>query len=99
MEGLTPTLNVERKHPAYVCGRIFAIMDDLQRTVFRVARQNINTTFAERYFGRAIDNPQVVLVAGRRNTTAWLKRLRGPLRRASWASAYERRLDELFRSA
>jgi CRISPR-associated protein Csd1 len=96
-EGLTPTLNVDRKRPAaYVCGRIFAIMDDLQRTVFRVAKQNLNTTFAERYFGRAIDNPQVVLVSGRRNTTAWLKRLRGPLRRAHWASAYERRLDELF---
>jgi CRISPR-associated protein Csd1 len=95
-EGLTPTLNPDRKQPANVCGRIFAIMDDLQRTVFRVANQNINTTFAERYFGRAIDNPQVVLVSGRRNTTAWLKRLRGPLRRAHWASAYERRLDELF---
>jgi CRISPR-associated protein Csd1 len=95
-ERLTPTLNLDRKQPAYVCGRIFAIMDDLQRTVFRVAGQNLNTTFAERYFGRAIDNPQVVLVAGRRDTTAWLKRLRGPLRRAHWASAYERRLDELF---
>jgi CRISPR-associated protein, Csd1 family len=96
IEGLTPTLNVKSKRPAYVCGRIFAIMDDLQRTVFRVAGQNINTTFAERYFGRAIDNPQVVLVTGRRSATAWLKRLRGPLRRANWASAYERRLDELF---
>jgi CRISPR-associated protein Csd1 len=95
-EGLTPTLNLDRKQPANVCGRIFAIMDDLQRTVFRVAGQNLNTTFAERYFGRAIDNPQVVLVSGRRDTTAWLKRLRGPLRRAHWASAYERRLDELF---
>lgn len=95
-EGLTPTLNVDKRTPAYMCGRIFAVMDDLQRTVFRVAGQNINTTFAERYFGRAIDNPRAVLVAGRRHTTAWLKRLRGPLRRASWASAYETRLDSLF---
>ncbi|MFG1888141.1 type I-C CRISPR-associated protein Cas8c/Csd1 [Micromonospora sp. NPDC049051] len=95
-ERLTPTLSVEHKPPAYVSGRIFAVMDDLQRTVFRVADQKLNTTFAERYFGRAIDNPQVVIVSGRRNVQAWLKRLRGPLRRPNWSEAYERRLDDLF---
>ncbi|MFY1597333.1 type I-C CRISPR-associated protein Cas8c/Csd1 [Micromonospora sp. WMMD737] len=95
-ERLTPTLSVEHKQPAYVSGRIFAVMDDLQRTVFRVADQKLNTTFAERYFGRAIDNPQVVIVSGRRNVQAWLKRLRGPLRRPNWSEAYERRLDDLF---
>ncbi|MGC4806811.1 type I-C CRISPR-associated protein Cas8c/Csd1 [Micromonospora sp. DT233] len=95
-ERLTPDLNVENKTPAYVSGRIVAVMDDLQRTVFRVADQNLNTTFAERYFARAIDNPQVVIVAGRRNVVAWLKRLRGPLRRPQWSDAYERRLDDLF---
>lgn len=95
-ERLTPTLNVENKQPAYVSGRIFAVMDDLQRTVSRVADQKLNTTFAERYFGRAIDNPQVVVVTGRRNVQAWLKRLRGPLHRPNWSEAYERRLDDLF---
>ncbi|WP_329104628.1 type I-C CRISPR-associated protein Cas8c/Csd1 [Micromonospora sp. NBC_01699] len=95
-ERLTPTLSVDKKHPAYVSGRIMAVMDDLQRTVFRVADQKLNTTFAERYFSRAIDNPQVVLISGRRNTTAWLKRLRGPLHRPNWSEAYERRLDDLF---
>lgn len=95
-ERLTPTLNEENPKPAFVSGRIFAVMDDLQRTVFRVADQKLNTTFAERYFGRAVDNPQVVLVSGRRNVTAWLKRLRGPLHRPNWSEAYERRLDDLF---
>lgn len=95
-ERLTPTLDVDNKQPAYVSGRIFAVMDDLQRTVFRVADQKLNTTFAERYFGRAIDNPQVVIVTGRRNVQAWLKRLRGPLHRPNWSEAYERRLDDLF---
>ncbi|SCF19379.1 CRISPR-associated protein, Csd1 family [Micromonospora viridifaciens] len=95
-ERLTPTLNVDHKQPAYVSGRILAVMDDLQRTVFRVADQKLNTTFAERYFGRAIDNPRVVIVSGRRNVQAWLKRLRGPLRRPNWSEAYERRLDDLF---
>jgi len=95
-ERLTPTLNTKQKQPAYVSGRIFAVMDDLQRTVFRVADQKLNTTFAERYFGRAINNPQVVIVSGRRNVQAWLKRLRGPLHRPNWSEAYARRLDDLF---
>lgn len=95
-ERLTPTLNDDNKKPAHIAGRIFAVMDDLQRTVFRVADQKLNTTFAERYFARGIDNPRVVLVSGGRNVTAWLKRLRGPLRRPGWSAAYERRLDDLY---
>ncbi|MEV6814794.1 type I-C CRISPR-associated protein Cas8c/Csd1 [Micromonospora sp. NPDC051296] len=95
-ERLTPTLNLEHKQPAYVSGRIFAVMDDLQRTVFRAAKQELNTTFAERHFGRAIGNPQTVIVSGRPTVQAWLRRLRGPLGRPNWSSAYERRLDDLF---
>ncbi len=95
-ERLTPTLNVENKHPAYVSGRIVAVMDDLQRNVFRIAKQPLNTSFADRYFGRAVDNPRVVIVAGRRTAQAWLKRLGGPLRRPAWSAAYAQRLDDLF---
>ncbi|MDG4829473.1 type I-C CRISPR-associated protein Cas8c/Csd1 [Solwaraspora sp. WMMD1047] len=95
-ERLTPTLNDDNNAPAYVSGRIFAVLDDLQRTVFQVAKQPLNTTFAERYFGRAITNPQAVLVSGERTATAWLRRLRGPLRRPSWATAYQNRLDDLY---
>src|SRR5690606_37031792 len=69
---------------------------DLQRATSRLAGQTVNTTFTERYFGRAIDNPQAVIVTGRRNVQAWLKRLRGPLKRPAWSAAYERRLDDLF---
>jgi CRISPR-associated protein Csd1 len=95
-ERLTPTLDDDRTTPAYVSGRIFAVLDDLQRTVFQVARQPLNTSYAERYLGRAITNPRVVLVAGERTATAWLRRLRGPLRRPAWATAYQNRLDELY---
>lgn len=95
-ERLTPTLSDDNTKPAYIAGRIFAVMDDLQRTVYRVAEQKLNTTFAERYFARGIDNPRVVLVTGGRNVTAWLKRLRGPLHRPNWSQAYERRLDDLY---
>lgn len=95
-ERLTPTLNDDNDTPAYLSGRIFAVLDDLQRTVFMVAKQPLNTSFAERYLPRAITNPQVVLVAAERNYIAWLRRLRGPLRRPAWAAAYQNRLDGLY---
>lgn len=95
-ERLTPTLNLENKDPAYLSGRAFAVLDDLQRAVYRAAGQQLNTTFAERYMGRAITNPRAVLVNGQRSATAWLRRLRGPLRRPSWATAYANRLADIF---
>ncbi|MFG1886008.1 type I-C CRISPR-associated protein Cas8c/Csd1 [Micromonospora sp. NPDC049102] len=95
-ERLTPTLNLDNNDPAYLSGRAFAVLDDLQQTVFRAANQPLNTTFAERYMGRAITNPRVVLVNGQRTSTAWLRRLRGPLRKPGWARAYANRLDDIF---
>jgi len=95
-ERLTPTVNLESKDPAYLSGRAFAVLDDLQQAVYRAAKQPLNTSFAERYMGRAITNPRAVLVNGQRSATAWLRRLRGPLRRPAWANAYARRLEEIF---
>ncbi|MDG4788678.1 type I-C CRISPR-associated protein Cas8c/Csd1 [Micromonospora sp. WMMD1102] len=96
LERLTPTVNPENDDPAYLSGRAFAVLDDLQQAVYRAANQPLNTTFAERYMGRAITNPRAVLVNGQRTATAWLRRLRGPLRRPSWATAYANRLDDIF---
>lgn len=95
-ERLTPTLNLDNKDPAYLSGRAFAVLDDLQQAVYRAADQKLNTTFAERYMGRAITNPRAVLINGQRTATAWLRRLRGPLRKPNWADAYARRLEEVY---
>ena len=95
-ERLTPALNVDNTNAAYVSGRIFAVLDDLQRTVYHAAQQSLNTTFADRYLARAITNPRAVLVTGRRYATAWLRRLRGPLKKPGWAMTYMKQLDDLF---
>lgn len=95
-ERLTPMLNPDSRDPAYLSGRAFAVLDDLQQAVYRAANQPLNTSFAERYMGRAIANPRVVLVSGQRTATAWLRRLRGPLGRTGAARAYAQRLDEIF---
>jgi len=90
-----PALNTENRGPAYVCGRIFAVLEDLQRAVqTRRGGEGLNVTFTDRYFARAVTNPIVALVAGRRDARAWLKRLRRD--RPGWAYAYETRLDDLF---
>jgi CRISPR-associated protein Csd1 len=95
-EAPMPTLNLDEPDAAYHCGRAFAILDELQRAVFRVARQPLNTSFADRQLGRAVLNPRSALVAGQRTAPAWLRRLRGPLRRPTWADAYQRRLDDVY---
>ncbi|OJF14511.1 type I-C CRISPR-associated protein Cas8c/Csd1 [Couchioplanes caeruleus] len=93
-KALMATLNPDHPSPAYLAGRIFAVLEDLQLANARAYNQSINTTFADRYFSRAITSPLSALVAGRRDARAWLKRLRRV--RPKSAYFYEQRLDELF---
>jgi CRISPR-associated protein Csd1 len=93
-KALMPALNPDHPSPAYLAGRIFAVLEDLQLANARAYGQSINTTFADRYFSRAITSPLTALVAGRREARAWLKRLRRV--RPQSAYFYEQRLDELF---
>jgi CRISPR-associated protein Csd1 len=95
-EALMPTLDLDNPDVGYHCGRAFAILEQLQLAVARAAKQSVNTSFADRYLGRAILNPRSALIAGERTSRAWLKRLRGPLQRPSVATAYQKRLDEVF---
>ena len=64
--------------------------------MFRVANQPLNTSFAQRYLGRAIINPRAALISGQRASQAWLRRLAGPLRRPSWAAVYQQRMDDTY---
>ena len=90
-----PTLNPDNHQPAYLAGRIFAALEDLQRYAALVrGGEPLNVTFADRYFARAVTSPAVALVAGRKDARAWLKRLRRD--RPGAVSRYEQQLDELF---
>lgn len=94
-EAFMPMLNPAHRQPAYLAGRIFAALEDVQASASRArGDQQLNTTFTDRYFARAITSPAVAIVAGRRDAGAWLKRLRRD--RPAWAVVAERRLDELF---
>jgi CRISPR-associated protein Csd1 len=94
-EAYMPALNPEHHQPAYLAGRAFAVLEDIQLSAARAAGDSApNVTFTDRYFARAVTSPAVALVAGRRDASAWLKKLRRD--RPTWAVAAQKRLDDLF---
>ncbi|WP_214107287.1 type I-C CRISPR-associated protein Cas8c/Csd1 [Acrocarpospora catenulata] len=91
-----PTLNPGNNQPAYLSGRIFAVLEDIQLSAARAeGDEPPNTTFADKYWGRATTSPALVLLAGSKNSRAWLKRMRR--KKPGWASAVGGRLDDLVR--
>lgn len=86
MDRLTP----DTTDPAYLCGRMFAVLEDIQRT----ALENINTTIGDKFFGAAMGRPLPVLTMLRKNATGHLRRLRGSKKKAA-GIALDRRLDEI----
>lgn len=89
-----PTLNPDNHQRAYLAGRIFAALEDIQLSAARAEGDEApNVTFADRYFARAVTSPAVALVAGRRDAQAWLKRLKR--RRPAFAEIARQRLDQL----
>jgi CRISPR-associated protein Csd1 len=94
-EAYMPILNPRNNEPAYLAGRVFAVLEDIQLSAARAAGDDApNVSFTDRYFARAVTSPAVALVSGRRDARAWLKKLRRD--RPVWAMRAEQRLDELF---
>ncbi|MGH3629513.1 MAG: type I-C CRISPR-associated protein Cas8c/Csd1 [Sciscionella sp.] len=94
-EAYMPTLNPDHHQPAYLSGRIFAVLERLQYEAGKArGDEGLNVTFSDRYFARAVTSPAVALVAGRRDAQAWLKRLSRDHGRSAWY--YKKLLDELF---
>lgn len=55
-EDISVGLDVERKDVAYVLGRLFAVLEDLQEA----ANPGINSTIKDRYFNSACSTPAIV---------------------------------------
>ncbi|MFI2712163.1 type I-C CRISPR-associated protein Cas8c/Csd1 [Micromonospora sp. NPDC018662] len=73
-EGPAAVLDEKQDNPAYLYGRLFAVLESLQRTAYGKDEQP-NTTFFHRYFAGAVANPRVALVQGGQLYPAWLKKL------------------------
>ncbi|GAA2579908.1 type I-C CRISPR-associated protein Cas8c/Csd1 [Dactylosporangium fulvum] len=73
-EGPTAVLDEKQDNPAYLYGRLFAVLESLQYSAYPKDAQP-NTTFFHRYFAGAVANPRVALVQGSQLYPAWIKKL------------------------
>lgn len=96
--GETPvdTLDATSTDPAYLSGRLFAVLESIQREALydRKAKRGPNTTIADKFFSAAMASPLAVLTMLRKNATGHLKRLRRDNPGA--CVALTNRLDDLY---
>jgi CRISPR-associated protein Csd1 len=89
MPGLDPTNTA----PTYVAGRLFATLEQIQ---YDVSDGRLNTTYGDRFFAGAIANPRAALLTGRRDSIAWLRKLRNSAKKKGAAARHEKELDALY---
>ena len=70
-EEIMPTLNPDHSHPAYQCGRLLAVLDEVQRNAI-----SPRATLVDRYYGAASVTPAVVFGALVRNAQNHLSKFR-----------------------
>ena len=90
-EACMPSLDPDAPYPAYQCGRMFAVLEQIQRAALG---GDVNTTIADKYLPAATTTPRAILVMLQKNSSGHLKRLR---RRNTGAYyALNSRLDEVL---
>lgn len=77
-EEITLALNKENTDPAYACGRLFALLEDLQVAAARPAK--LNRTIRETYFASACAKPLAIFPTLVQLATHHLQKLEGGLR-------------------
>lgn len=93
-EAPMPGLDPDDTTPAYVAGRIFAVLAQIQYDSTTGDRRN--STFEDRYFSGALGNPRVALVSGRTDARVWLRKLRRDPKKQGLVVRHEQELDRLF---
>ena len=83
-------LDPNDKNPAYLCGRLLAVLESVQAE----ALHGLNTTLTDRFFGTASSAPASVFGKLVRGSQAHLGKLR-KTRRGTY-EALERRLEEVL---
>lgn len=89
-EGGMSELDPNQTNPAYLCGRLLAVLESLQRA----ALPGLNTTLTDRFFGTASSAPASVFARLVRGAQAHLGKLR-KTRRGTY-EALQRRIEEVL---
>ncbi len=90
LEVLMPGLNTQAIDAPYVCGRLLAMLNNLQRA----ALGDVNATLADRVLGRASMAPAAVLAGALRDSNAHIKKLRTQ-GKGGLSVYWQRRIDEV----
>lgn len=53
-------LDLEYKNPAYLCGRLFAVLEDIQYKTYKASGRELNRTISDTYFTSASTRPATV---------------------------------------
>ncbi|MFF4242738.1 type I-C CRISPR-associated protein Cas8c/Csd1 [Actinomadura geliboluensis] len=72
-ENVMPGLDEKNENPAYVWGRMFAVLESVQRR----ALPDLNATIRDRYFGLAMTQPEATMRMLRTNANGHIKKLIG----------------------
>ena len=80
------SLDKENKNPAYLCGRLFAVLEKLQQDA---SGNNLNTTIKDSYFAAAASRPSIVF-------PKILKLAQNHLKKSNSAAYYNILIEEII---
>lgn len=86
------TLNRNHDNPAYHCGRLMAVLENIQQT----AIPNLNTTLVDRYYGTASTAPASVFGNLMRGAQSHLSKLRRSEDKRGLGHYFQRQIEEIM---
>jgi CRISPR-associated protein Csd1 len=91
---MNPSVDLKQDDPAYLCGRLLAVFENLQESVYSSAGESkINMTVADRYYSLASTNPRAAFPKLESLAKSHLRKLARA--KPSWKNAIEREVAEL----
>jgi CRISPR-associated protein Csd1 len=91
---MNPSVDLKQNDPAYLCGRLLAVFENLQESVYSSAGESkINMTVADRYYSLASTNPRAAFPKLESLAKSHFRKLSRT--KPSWKNAIERDVADL----
>lgn len=89
---ITMAVNQECNEVSYVLGRLFAVLEDIQKA----ANPDITTTIKDRYFNAACTTPAVVYPLLLRLSNSHLRKMKGNADKGKYITGYSKKVGKLL---